>query len=236
MSGTPEPDPGFDQEWQKLLEVDVEFADNPEPRCPCVLLLDTSGSMRGAPIQALTAGLAALGDELRKDSLARRRVEVAVVAFGGTVRVLQDFVTADNFAVPALEAGGLTPLAGAVLKGLDMVEERKQRYKANGVAYYRPWVFLITDGASEGEPAGLLNQAAQRIRAEEAAKRIAFFAVAVEGADMAQLTALTPRPPLKLKGLHFVELFVWLSHSTQQVANSRVGDQVALPPVDWGTV
>lgn len=27
------------------LEGAVEFAKNPEPRCPCVLLLDTSGSM-----------------------------------------------------------------------------------------------------------------------------------------------------------------------------------------------
>ena len=32
------------------LEDLIEFAENPEPRCPCVLLLDTSGSMEGAPI------------------------------------------------------------------------------------------------------------------------------------------------------------------------------------------
>lgn len=35
----------------------IEFAENPEPRCPCVLLLDTSGSMGGAPIAALNDGL-----------------------------------------------------------------------------------------------------------------------------------------------------------------------------------
>jgi len=33
------------------------FADNPEPRCPCLLLLDTSGSMQGRPISELNAGL-----------------------------------------------------------------------------------------------------------------------------------------------------------------------------------
>lgn len=27
----------------------AEFAENPEPRCPCILLLDTSGSMEGDP-------------------------------------------------------------------------------------------------------------------------------------------------------------------------------------------
>ena len=35
------------------------FADNPEPRCPCVLLLDTSGSMAGQPIRELNDGIQA---------------------------------------------------------------------------------------------------------------------------------------------------------------------------------
>jgi uncharacterized protein YegL len=237
MTDEPQFDPDFDKRWaDQLLNLDVEFADNPEPRCPCVLLLDTSGSMRGQPIRALSEGLAAFQEELLKDALAKRRVEVAIVTFGGTVQVVQDFVTVDYLRVPALTADGLTPMGTATLKALDMVEARKAQYKANGVAYYRPWVFLITDGAPEGEPEHLVQQAAARIRADEAAKRIAFFAVAVEGADLALLATLTTRPPLKLRGLRFVDLFVWLSRSTQQVANSRVGDQVALPPVDWGSV
>jgi uncharacterized protein YegL len=237
MSDEPTFDAEFDQRWaEQLLNLDVEFADNPEPRCPCVLLLDTSGSMRGEPIRALAEGLAAFRDELLQDALAKRRVEVAIVTFGGNVHVLQDFVTIDHLHIPPLVADGLTPMGTATLKALDMVEARKAQYKANGIAYYRPWIFLITDGAAEGEPAYLVQQAAARLRADEAAKRIAFFAVAVEGADLAQLATLATRPPLKLRGLRFVDLFVWLSRSTQQVANSRVGDQVALPPVDWGSV
>src|SRR5262245_597316 len=35
------------------LDEAVEFAVNPEPRCACVLLLDTSGSMQGEKIAAL---------------------------------------------------------------------------------------------------------------------------------------------------------------------------------------
>lgn len=43
----------------------VEFDDsNPEPRCPCVLLLDTSGSMNGSPISELNKGLQVFKDEL----------------------------------------------------------------------------------------------------------------------------------------------------------------------------
>jgi hypothetical protein len=64
----------------------AEFADNPEPRCPVVLVLDTSGSMNGAPILELNEGLRAFGTALRADRLASLRW-VAVVAFGGKVRV-----------------------------------------------------------------------------------------------------------------------------------------------------
>ena len=43
------------------LEESVEFAENPEPRCPCVLLLDTSGSMPGEKLAALNEGTTASG-------------------------------------------------------------------------------------------------------------------------------------------------------------------------------
>ncbi len=47
-----------------------DFASNPEPRCPCILLLDVSGSMNGRPINELNAGLVTFRDELLADSLA----------------------------------------------------------------------------------------------------------------------------------------------------------------------
>jgi hypothetical protein len=42
----------------------TEFTENPEPRCACLLLLDTSGSMGGAPIRELNAGLLAFKEEI----------------------------------------------------------------------------------------------------------------------------------------------------------------------------
>ena len=218
------------------LEDAVEFAENPEPRCPCVLLLDTSGSMQGEAVNALNEGLRAFKDELNQDNLARKRVEVAIVTFGSDVKVVQDFVTADLFEPPALSAQGLTHMGGAILQGLDMIEARKGQYRNNGVNYYRPWVFLITDGEPQGEPDSVVDQAMQRIRDDEASKRVAFFAVGVEAANMTRLSQIAVRNPLKLRGLNFKELFVWLSASMQRVSQSKPEDQVALPPPGWGTV
>jgi len=46
-----------------------EFAENPEPRCPCLLLLDTSGSMAGEPIKQLNDGIVNFKDELMAEVL-----------------------------------------------------------------------------------------------------------------------------------------------------------------------
>src|SRR5438270_313852 len=61
------------------------FADNPEPRAPCVLLLDTSRSMEGERIAQLNEGLLALKEHLEADDLARKRVELAIVTFGAAL-------------------------------------------------------------------------------------------------------------------------------------------------------
>lgn len=219
----------------KLDEV-VEFAENPEPRCPCVLLLDTSGSMQGTAIDALNQGLMSFKDELVNNSLAARRVEVAIVTFDSNVNVVQDFVTADQFYPPVLTAQGLTTMGSGIHKALDLIQDRKAQYRANGIAYYRPWVFMITDGEPQGEFEDVIEQATRRLQTDEASKRVAFFSVGVENANMTRLGKIGVRTPLKLTGLNFVEMFVWLSASMSAVSQSKVDEQVALPPIGWGSV
>lgn len=219
---------------QFQLDEAVEFAENPEARCPCVLLLDTSGSMQGTPIDALNEGLRAFKQDLMKNSLASRRVEVAVVTFDSDVKVAHEFVTADTFEPPTLTAQGLTCLGGGIHLALDILQERKALYRANGVAYYRPWIFMITDGEPQGEPEPIIEQVKQRIKEDEANKRVAFFCVGVENANLNSLGYISVRTPLKLTGLNFTQMFLWLSASMSAVSHSRIDEQVALPPVGWG--
>ncbi len=211
-----------------------EFVDNPEPRCPVILLCDTSGSMSGAPIDALNTGLAAFREEVSMDEQASLRVEVAMVTFG-PVRLAQDFATIDNLTPPRLIADGVTPMGEAINYALDLLEDRKEIYKNNGIQYYRPWVFLITDGA----PTDIWHIAAQRVSQAERERRLLFFAVGVEGADMNTLRQITPseRPPVLLDGLDFKSMFQWLSTSMKRVSSSQVGGtMIALPPVGWGRI
>ena len=77
----------------------ADFADNPEPRCPCLLLLDNSGSMRGAPLSELNEGLKIFREALASDSLTSKRVEVAIVTFG-PVKVETDLLVRSNLFLP----------------------------------------------------------------------------------------------------------------------------------------
>lgn len=213
-----------------------DFALNPEPRCPCLLLLDVSGSMTGEPILELNAGLKEFRDELVADELASKRVEVACITFG-PVNVATEFETASVFQPPWLRPMGDTPMGAAITTGVELVRLRKEAYRRNGIAFYRPWVFLLTDG----EPTDTWSTAAEEVRKGEAAKAFAFFAVGVQGANMDVLRRIAVREPLKLKGLQFRGLFRWLSNSMKSVSRSTPGDEVPLRnpkegPEGWASI
>jgi uncharacterized protein YegL len=212
-----------------------EFVDNPEPRCPCLLLLDTSTSMAGRPINELNGGLGTFASQLNSDGLAAKRVELAVLSFG-PVHLQSDFTTAENFTAPVLRANGATPMGEAIVTGLDLVEKRKLLYREQGISYYRPWIFLITDGG----PTDSWRNAAERVRTGEESKAFTFFAVGVEDADMNVLAQISKREPLRLRGLDFGSLFVWLSNSMSSVSQSQPGEEVPLvnpaSPQGWAFV
>jgi uncharacterized protein YegL len=209
-----------------------EFVSNPEPRCPCVLLLDVSGSMNGKPIETLNQGLVQFRDELAADTLASKRVEVAIVTFG-PVSVELPFTGAATFYPPTLRAQGDTPMGAAISQAVALVRDRKSEYRANGIAFYRPWIFLITDGS----PTDSWSSAAEEVRLGEDAKQFAFFPIGVQGADLGTLRRISVREPLSLEGLRFRELFSWLSASLKSVSRSTLGSEVRLdPPKGWAAV
>jgi uncharacterized protein YegL len=224
--------PVFDEEefeFSGSLFEDVEFIDNPEPRCPCVLLVDTSSSMIGPAIQAINKGIRHFRKELLKDDLAAKRVEVAVVAFGPT-RIESNFENPEDFNPPEMQAGGEATMGEAIELAVQLVTDRKETYKEAGVQYYRPWVILISDG----RPCDDWESSAELIRGLENDGSLAFWTIGTNSADMDLLSLLSIRDPFRLEGLCFRDLFAWLSQSLQAVSYSRVGEEVELPSMaNW---
>jgi uncharacterized protein YegL len=210
-----------------------EFIENPESRCPVILLLDASASMSDH-IQELNRGVAAFKEDLLSDAQASLSVELAIIRFGGSVSLIQDFVTIEDFTPPILTTGGSTPMGKALEMALDTLEKRKALYRDNSVPYYRPWVFLMTDGA----PTDDCQSAAKRLREAEDNRQLLFFALGVTEADFDFLRQISSpeRPPMRIEVKDFREFFIWLSASMKRVSSGKIGESVELPAVGWGRV
>lgn len=217
-----------------MSETHDDLIDNPTPRCPVALVLDTSGSMHGEPIAQLNAGAQLFLDEVKRDDLARWSVDLAVYVAGGSVDCLQDFIGVEQIAgFAAFSANGNTPLGQATRMALDDLEARKKAYRDAGVPYYQPWLVLISDGT----PTDNWQDVAQRARNLSAQRKLVSLPIGVQGADLSVLSQFSSKPAVALDRLKFRELFLWLSASMARVSASTSCDaSVQLPSMDsWAS-
>lgn len=207
-----------------------DLESNPSSRVPVCLVLDTSGSMEGASINELNEGVRLFYDAVRGDETALYAAEISVVTFGGNAMRQADFSTLEHQPeAPQFHANGGTPMGEAMNMALDMLEKRKDEYKASGVDYYQPWIVLMTDGMPNGNSEEL-SRAIQRTCDMVNNRKLTIFPIGIgEEADMDVLAKFSPkRSPLKLQGLNFKEFFAWLSKSVSKVSQSTPGDKVQL--------
>ncbi|MFZ3167623.1 MAG: VWA domain-containing protein [Candidatus Methanoperedens sp.] len=227
----------------KLGEENIEIANPQQAHVATVLVLDISGSMgEHKKINQLNEGLQLFKEEVLKDELASKRVDLAVVTFGDKVNIIHKFSSIEDFEPPTLSAGGSTSMGEAILAALNLIETRKKEYKSRGISYYRPWFFMITDADHRGmdmQPGdSFWNKVVGLVHEVEINKKAMIFGVGVEPADMQLLKQIVPpnRPPLKLKKGMFNEMFEWLSKSLTKVSVSKVGDSIKLDHTGWGEV
>ncbi len=203
-----------------------DLVDNPTPRVPVSLCIDTSGSMSGAPIEELVRGVNLFYDAIDEDEDAHDSAEVNIVEFNSAAGLIHDFASIERLQrISSLTASGATAMGAGVNLALDSLEKRKATYSASGVLYYQPWLVLMTDGA----PTDSIDLAVKRVVDLVDAKKLTVFPIGIGGADMATLARFSPnRPPLRLDGLRFKEFFEWLSKSVSRVSRSTPGDAVKL--------
>ena len=202
---------------------------NYEQKCPCVLVIDTSYSMYGAPINELNEGLKLFQEQVLKDITAASRLEISVITFDSSVKVVQNFALLDSFDMPALFVEGTTKLVDGVKVAIQKVKARKDYYKETHQKYYRPYVILVTDGAPD--PDQDIDELKEEIIQGELGKHFVFWAFGVEQADMNMLKYISNQfPPKYIKGTDFSTFFKWLSSSMTTISKSKVGDKIDLRP------
>ena len=212
---------------------------NPAPRCPVILLLDISGSMYGQPISELNSALRQFIRETSSDEAASRSVELEIITFDSTAKVVQPFAPILGMAEPApLVADGSTAMGAGIKLALRDLKARRKLYRDNGYSSYRPWVVLMTDG--EPNDTGWEDAAAELHSLGENGK-IQYIGIEIgERADDATMRRIIPTPgPVIMEGLQFKDFFRWLTDSLSSVSVSTVEAEgtVQFGGIDsWGTL
>lgn len=158
-----------------------------QPRLPLVFLVDTSGSMRAAskknPIEQVNCFLEKIPTELldyRCDY-----IDLAVVEFGDTAKIVREFAPIATFTGVRLEADGMTAMGEGIRISYEMLNSLRRQYLEGGQTYYRPIILMLTDGEATDD----IEQAKEIIAAN--CKKTSFWAAGIEGCNQEQLSELT---------------------------------------------
>lgn len=214
---------------ERTEQVEFPVANPDKPQAACVLLLDTSRSMRGAPIRALEEGLQAYRSYLTKDAEAKLIVETCVITFSDEAKVVHPFSSVESIPDVKLEAGGWTAMGAAIELGMQQIEERKQFYKDEGVDYYRPFLVLITDGApTDLKSKGRFDEVKTRLQEGAKDRRFVPLFFGTSNANFEKLKELVgdAGTVAGIDGARFEEFFQWLSKSVSGLKDSKPGDIV----------
>lgn len=198
-----------------------------EPHLACVLLLDTSGSMHGNAIDSLNKAIRDFKTQVSMDELAQKRVDIAIIEFNNTARVVQEFTPLPMIEPVNLKAGGQTAMGAGINLAIDKTKERRNFYNSMGTPTFKPWIFMITDGV----PTDDITVARQRIAEEEnkgSFGKLKFWSVGVPGYSEEVITSLSPRC-IALEEAEFSGIFNWLSESMVTISQSRVDENPQMP-------
>ena len=129
-------------------------------RLPVYLLLDTSGSMYGEPIEAVKNGVQVIVSTLRQDPYALETAYLSVITFNSSAQQVVPLTELSNFQQPAIDAGGCTALGEALTLLAQKVDTEITKTTAEVKGDWKPLVFIMTDG----EPTDNLDKGLDEFR------------------------------------------------------------------------
>ena len=200
---------------------------NPAPRCPVILILDTSASMKGEPIAELNTALRQFIREVAADEAASMSVELEIIPMTATAEPVIPFTPIDRIDPDGfkLTANGGTFTGKAMTRALADIQARKELYVANAICAYAPWVIMMSDG----KPGDNWRGPSEKLLDLAARAKLTYLGLelGLKSNHDFMKQMLPPEPgPLRLNEVKkFKRFFRWLTSSLESVSRSCVGNE-----------
>ncbi len=201
-------------------------------RLPVYILIDTSGSMRGEPIESVKVGLADMVATLRQDPYALETVSISIITYDREVKQVLPLTELENLQLPEIVVPEAGPThTGAALKMLcEKADVEITKGTSEQKGDWRPLLFLMTDG--KPSDLQLYRQMIPQVKSKNFASIVACAAGPRAKAELLEeLTDQVFRLDT-MDAISFKKFFVWVS-DVIGLGGKSVGttDPVELPGI-----
>ncbi len=200
-------------------------------RLPVYLLIDTSGSMKGEPIESVKVGIESMIATLRQDPYALETVNISIITYDREVKVLLPLTPLEDLQLPNITTpdSGPTHTGAALEKLCEQLDAEVTLSTPDRKGDWMPLLFIMTDG----HPSDIMlyNQIVPIVKKKKFASIIA--CAAGMKAKIEPLKQLTDQVYSldTMDSTSFKKFFKWVSDLIE-VGNKSVGatDELILPP------
>lgn len=224
---------------------------DPSIRLPIALCLDVSDSMRGGPIKQISQGVSQFIRDCWEDESSRFSCELMILTFSADMTVVLPFTNISELMKDGklpefdLEIGGSESCIGeAVLKCIDMLDDRKHYYQVKGTEHFQPWLVIMSVGRDKcpdmtAQEKNAMKVAEDRLKRLVAAKKLTVFSVCMDSSaeDGGTKNRLFPEcPSCQMQVTRFFDFIHWQSLNGGIVGYPRnvPGKAFTLQPAaDW---